>query len=81
MNDKAIWPISHYTEHHARSNHEKKILTRGFQPNANTCYLYTRPFDVDRVKSTYEFILFRCGHTYHRNCLQVSVGFDEELMS
>lgn len=72
-------------------NHERRVLSRGFRPNVNRCYSCTRNYSINNngsgggekggVKEIgNEFVLFRCGHTYHRKCLQSSVGFDEDLI-
>ena len=61
-------------------NQERKILTRGFKPNTTRCYLCSRNLDSGRLKGIQELILFRCRHVYHRNCLQSSIGFEEELV-
>jgi len=65
---------------HGQYYQEKKILTQGFSPSTNLCYLCGRTFSLKNTGERNEMILFRCGHVYHHTCLQGSVGYDEELM-
>jgi len=65
---------------HGQYYQEKMILTQGFSPSTNLCYLCGRTFSLKNTGERNEMILFRCGHVYHHTCLQGSVGYDEELM-
>jgi len=58
---------------------ERKYLRKGYMPASRKCYLCFSSFDVNAAKDN-KLALFRCGHSYHYQCLQGSVGIGEEFL-
>jgi len=68
---------------HGQYKRQKDFLTRGFQPASTKCGLCgrltsSRESVTTAFSSQSEIVLFRCGHIYHRSCLEGSIGFEEE---
>lgn len=68
---------------HGQYRQQQKFLTQGFKPNSTQCTLCSRPFNSEGSNghtSKSQIIIFRCGHIYHRSCLEGCIGFEGELI-
>ena len=54
---------------------QKNILSRGFSPDALYCVLCYEEFAMRTTPdSDSDVMIFRCGHSFHKQCLEGSVG-------
>lgn len=65
---------------HGQYKQQQRFLSHGFKPNSLKCTLCSRPFNIDGGVNKGDLIIFRCGHTFHKSCLEGSIGFEGELI-
>ncbi|XP_066928995.1 vacuolar protein sorting-associated protein 8 homolog [Clytia hemisphaerica] len=70
---------------HGQYKRQKQFLSRGFQPATSKCELCFRSTNttenltsLSASNNRSEIIFFRCGHIFHKSCLEGSIGFEEE---
>ena len=59
---------------------QKQFLSKGFSPDGLLCGLCYEKFGMRTTPdSISDVVVFRCSHSYHRQCLEGSIGFGSDM--
>ena len=65
---------------HGQYCNQKRILSQGFSAHTSFCALCCQKLNIQRSsENDNDISLFRCGHSYHKKCLEGTVGLLEQL--
>eukprot|EP00794_Sanderia_malayensis_P015740 gene15740-17326_t len=68
------------TDLHTAYCKQKQSLSRGFSPDKLLCGLCLEKYGMRTTPDSINDIsLFKCGHSFHKQCLEGAIGFGSEL--